>query len=912
MNKLQNKLYNVLTAGIMEEEDITDVLIDEQIDMYRQLPIYKGLIDEEIKDIRNKILSEQSVRMSLGTLLQEDYNYEKWFLNEKANLDMKYWERYKKYLIHNQGFANNVVNTMDDMLDNLVDLLGNPNSDCEFKRRGLIVGDVQSGKTSNYTGLICKAADAGYKAIVVLTGTIENLRKQTQLRLDEGFVGRDSAAMLNKNDKNFIGVGKWDSSITPMVLTSTMNDFKISVARSLGFDLNILSQPVLFVIKKNVSSLKNLNSWLRTFNQIGQDKINQSLLVIDDEADNASVNTNSEDNDPTSINKQIRTLLGLFSKSSYVGFTATPFANIFIDPNTDDEMLNGDLFPKDYIYSLNAPSNYIGARDIFGEDGKCSYMLQEIDKELLEECLPTTHKRDYFVEYLTDDLKEAICTFLVANAIRDLRGDLGTHRSMLINISRFNDVQQSIESLVNDYLKHIQDSVKAYGSLSKNEALKDNYIKSLKYAYDKQYSNCEFTWGKIQKQLAKSIIPVKVFIVNQKSKVKLNYEENDKDGLRAIAIGGLSLSRGLTLEGLMTSYFCRNSKTYDTLMQMGRWFGYRKNYDDLCRIWMTDESIEWYRYISNATDELRDDIKRYENTGLTPKDFGLKVRSDINTLLVTARNKMRTADTMQRTLSLSGKIVETPYLYSDFERNRLNKEAVEKLLVDIKGNKDTSIKGKSILYRNVEVEKILDLLRKIDVSVSNVFFDTDILLNFISENINNGLSKWDLVVRNGESKEEFKLDNYSTIKYVERSFSLINGDKIVKLNSSRLGSADDGKFSLDKDKVDQIINRFKEEKKKQGKDVKSVPQYEYFKDVERNPLMIIYMVKPKVDEKDKEYNSKVEFINKYKNNNECLVGFSIGIPELFGVDNITVKYTINKIQQILNEAGQFVDLGEDE
>lgn len=219
MNKLQNKLYNVLTAGIMEEEDITDVLIDEQIDMYRQLPIYKGLIDEEIKDIRNKILSEQSVRMSLGTLLQEDYNYEKWFLNEKANLDMKYWERYKRYLIHNQGFANNVVNTMDDMLDNLVDLLGNPNSDCEFKRRGLIVGDVQSGKTSNYTGLICKAADAGYKAIVVLTGTIENLRKQTQLRLDEGFVGRDSAAMLNKNDKNFIGVGKRDSSITPMVLT---------------------------------------------------------------------------------------------------------------------------------------------------------------------------------------------------------------------------------------------------------------------------------------------------------------------------------------------------------------------------------------------------------------------------------------------------------------------------------------------------------------------------------------------------------------------------------------------------------------------------------------------------------------------------------------------------------------------
>lgn len=910
MRELQEFFHSFIITGLAKSDNITDTLVDNLICQVKNMNMFLELKDNEIEEVRNRVLSEQAIRMNLGTLLQGDYNYEKWFLSEKANLDMKYWERYKKYLLQNNGFANNVVNTMDDMLDNLVDLLGNPNSECDFQRRGLIVGDVQSGKTSNYTGLICKAADAGYKAIVVLTGTIENLRKQTQLRLDEGFVGRDSAAMLNKKDNNLIGVGKWDGSITPMVLTSTMNDFKISVARSLGFDLNILSQPVLFVIKKNVSSLKNLNTWLKTFNQVGQDKINQSLLVIDDEADNASVNTNSEDNDPTSINKQIRILLSLFSKASYVGFTATPFANIFIDSNTDDEMLSEDLFPQDYIYSLNAPSNYIGARDIFGEDGKYSYMLEEIDKELLEECLPVTHKKDYYVEYLTEDLKESICTFLVANAIRDLRGHEGTHRSMLINISRFNEVQQLIEALVNDYLKHIQNSVKIYGKLSMKEALQDKYIKSLKYAYDKNYSNCGFTWSSIQKRLAKAIIPVKVFVVNQKSKVKLNYEEYDKEGLRAIAIGGLSLSRGLTLEGLMTSYFCRNSKTYDTLMQMGRWFGYRKNYDDLCRIWMTDESIEWYRYISNATDELRDDIKRYENTGLTPRDFGLKVRSDITSLLVTARNKMRTADTMQRTLSLSGKVVETPYLYSDLEKNKLNKEVVENLLVNIKDNKDKPSEGHSVLYKNIDVEKILDLLREVDISVSNEFFNTETLIDFIGKNRKNGLSKWDLVVRNGSSDAEFKLDNDSKIKYVERSFSLINGDKTVKLNSSRLGSSDDGKFGLDKKTIDEITEKFKAEKKKDGKDVKSVPQYQYFKDIERNPLLIIYMVKPKVNEKDKEFNSKYIFVDKYKNNDKCLVGFSIGIPELSGVTNITVKYTINKIQKALNESGNFIDIGE--
>ena len=717
--------------------------------------------------------------------------------------------------------------------------------------------------------------------------------------------------MIKQKDENFIGVGKFDHSITPMVLTSTINDFNIKVARNLVFNLNILSQPVLFVIKKNVSSLKNLNNWIRTFNQIGQDKINQSLLVVDDEADNASVNTNSEDNDPTSINKQIRTLLGLFSKSSYVGFTATPFANIFIDPNTDDEMLNEDLFPKDYIYSLNAPSIYIGARDIFGGDGKYSYMIQEIDKELLEECLPTTHKKDYIVEYLTDDLKEAICTFLIANTIRDLRGHLGTHRSMLINISRFNDVQQSIEVLVNDYLKHIQDSVKAFGRLSSDRALEDKYIKDLKYVYEKQYSTCEFSWEDIQEQLAKAIIPVKVFIVNQKSKVKLNYEENEKNGLRAIAIGGLSLSRGLTLEGLMTSYFCRNSKTYDTLMQMGRWFGYRKNYDDLCRIWMTEESIEWYRYISEAIDELREDIKRYENTSLTPKDFGLKVRSDMNTLLVTARNKMRSTDTIQRTVSLSGKIVETPYLYADFDKNRLNKKAVENLIDDIKDINDKEIEGKSILYKNLDSEKILNLLRKINVSVANVFFDTDVLVDFISENLNKGLSKWDFLLKNGNSKEEFILDDYSKINYVERSFSLIKEDKIVKLNLGRLGSSNDGKFGLSKEVVDEIICRVKEKEKKEGKYITGISQYEYFKDINRNPLMIVYMIKPRLYENNKEYNSNIEFASKFKNNDECLVGFSIGIPELIGVNNLTVKYTINKIQQSLNEIGQFIDLEEE-
>ena len=356
MLNIKDQFYNLLISLIVGQDIVEEKKIDEYINQFKVLPMFStSLTEEDIKNVRNKITSEMSIKLDMGTLLKGDYNYKKWFLNKKSELDMKYWERYKTYLLQDKKFSPTVVNTMDDILDTLTDLLGDPSTDSKFQRRGLIMGDVQSGKTSNYTGLICKGADAGYKVIVLLTGTIEKLRKQTQLRLDEGFVGIDSAAMIKNRENNRIGVGKYDQTITPVVLTSTINDFKAQTARNLGFDLKTINQPVIFVVKKNVSSLKHLNKWLRTFNKGTEESIDNSLLLIDDESDNASVNTNPEDRNPTSINAQIRDLLNIFTKSSYVGFTATPFANIFIDPDTNDSMLKEDLFPKYYIYSLNAP-----------------------------------------------------------------------------------------------------------------------------------------------------------------------------------------------------------------------------------------------------------------------------------------------------------------------------------------------------------------------------------------------------------------------------------------------------------------------------------------------------------------------------------------------------------------------------
>lgn len=902
MNDIQKNFYNTLIGAISIKNEITDSEVEFYVNQFKKLPMFNMLSEEEVEIVKNKIITERTITLDYGSFIEGNYKHKKWFLSKKSDLEMKYWNRYRNYLLYKKNFPINVVNTMDDVLDELTDFLGNPIIEKSYQRRGLVVGDVQSGKTSNYTGLICKAADAGYKVIVVLTGTIEKLRKQTQMRLDEGFLGVDSASMRKNKEDIRVGVGILDFSLRPITLTSTIDDFQTQKANGVVLDLQTLNQPVLFVIKKNVTSLKNLNKWLKMFNSTGEEKIKTSLLLVDDESDNASVNTNPEDGDPTSINKQIRELLYAFTKSSYVGFTATPFANIFIDPDTNDDMLKEDLFPKDYIYSLNAPTNYIGARDIFDEKGEYSYMLQEIDVDEVEECLPAKHKKDYHLEYIPSDLKEAICTFLLANVIRDLRGDNKTHRSMLINISRFNEVQQEIFEHVNEYLKAIQSSVKLYSSLDEHRALKDKYIKSLKEVFNKQYKDKEFKWNDVYKNLSKSISPITVLVANQKTKKVLNYEDYD-DGLRVIAIGGLSLSRGLTLEGLIVSYFYRNSKMYDTLMQMGRWFGYRKNYEDLCRIWMSEESISWYRNISKATDELRDDIKKYQSSGLTPTDFGLRVRSDINTLLVTARNKMRTAKTAKINISLSGTVIETPNIYTDLDKNIKNKNLVKDLIKKIeKNNGGFCLVGKSYISKNVDKENILELLNYAEISLLNSLFDTESIVKFLKNNKNKELDKWDVVIRSGESKKKFTITGEKEVSYIERSFSLINDNRILKMNSSRLGSSSDGRFGLNESQELEC--------KKLKNNDKTLAQKDYFA-IKRKPLFLIYMIDPKLNKSKYNYETNKQFKEKIDSSNEPLIGFSIGIPNLDNLKTEYATYTINRIQQALNESEGYDIVGDE-
>lgn len=710
------------------------------------------LVDPAGKEaILRQVLARCLVRIDTGYAVAD--NHVPWVNARRPEIDPFYWSRYK--LLLQKDWAPNVVAALDRTTDEILDLMGNPKEGMTWKRRGLVMGNVQSGKTATYSALVCKAADAGYKFIVLLTGTIENLRRQTQERLDSGFVGFDSSELLKRNVRNIsVGVGLLDGRRKATVFTSSQSDFYVTTVQNLGLSLNALNEPALVVIKKHTSILKNLREWVSSYNTAsGTEGIDIPMLLIDDEADNASINTRNTEDEPTRVNDGIRKLLKLFRRTTYVGFTATPFANIFVNPDSKEEMLGDDLFPENFIYTLQSPTNYFGAQRLFLDDTGSQLHLRQITD--VDTVLPARHKSQQLVSTLPDSLIEALRAFLVSNAIRDLRGDTKSHRSMLVNVSQFTKVQDQVETLIRQELERYQTAVRNFSALDQASALTDPWLLSLHASWLKEYSNCGFEWPAIQVALHNAVLPITTIAVNQRTGPKaLDYRAHRETGLRIIAVGGNSLSRGLTLEGLMVSYFRRTTQMYDTLLQMGRWFGYRPGYEDMCRVWLPSEAIDWYGHISEATDELRAELKRMYRLGKTPKDFGLAVRAHPDSLMVTARNKMRSATTITRVISLSQQSFESVEL--SFRKENLNENfnRVGAFLLSLRrrgGEPESLPNGK--LFRGATRTEIAQLLRSFIVPATEFRFQPQGIADLLESLSGEALAIWDVAIPNGEGKE---------------------------------------------------------------------------------------------------------------------------------------------------------------
>lgn len=635
---------------------------------------YSGDLQNIITEAETAIPSRMNAGVSLidvDAAHDEDWIY-------KREMDTTYADAYGSYL-RSQGWKPTVVNTLLNADGSkILGLLQDPTSEGEWKRRGLVIGHVQSGKTANYMGVIAKAADAGYKFIIVIAGIHNNLRRQTQQRVDEGFVGRSSDPENRVN----IGVGLDKSYPKPVTLTNINSDFKKQTADVGGAQLNDFKNPVILVIKKNVKTLEALHIWLRELNAKGRDRISDvPMLVIDDEADNASINTNKPDINPTATNAWIRKILRLFTKNCYVGYTATPFANIFIDPDAFDRDAYEELFPSDFIHSLDAPNTYFGPDKVFLNDESSSAILRQIKD--CEECLPFVHKNGFPVAELPSSLYRALDQFIIARAIRNLRGQKRKHCSMLVNVSRFVSVQKEVRSFIGLHLDRMREAVKANYMMPEAASSKNEHMARLRAAFDAEFAANEFggrhyTWDEVKAALWGVFENLRTYVVNSKSDEVLDFTKYEKDGigLTAIAIGGLSLSRGLTIEGLTISYMYRNTKMYDTLMQMGRWFGYRPGYEDLCRVWLPNDSISWYKHIALASKELRQQITRMRQAKMSPRDFGLYVKSHPDSLMVTAANKMRSGEKVVLNQNLTGTLQESWLLPLDPKINEENENLI--------------------------------------------------------------------------------------------------------------------------------------------------------------------------------------------------------------------------------------------
>lgn len=807
-----------------EIENIRETISAIGYDMFARIVAIKELLPLSEKDwarMKRELETHFDVKMEMGILIQgkdQQMRDSTWWTSvEKQRNKKYYWERYKRYL--QESLPGEVIKTLDEDTDVVMNNIGDPRTD-DFSRYGMVVGHVQSGKTGNYAGLVCKAADAGYKFIVVIAGSMNNLRNQTQERLNEAFVGHTNSVQVGA------GKGNINKNYTPFSLTTVERDFNKQDADRASQNTNFesISVPVLLVIKKNTTTFKSVISWLNK--QYKNKVVDHAMLVIDDESDYGSVNTKKEDDDPTAINKGIRQLLSLFSRRAYVAYTATPYANIFIDHQAETDDFGRDLFPRDFIYALEAPTNYFGARKIF---------LDTAEKHLVEikdyeEYIPTKHKKDDEIAGLPNSLYEAIRVFTLNVCIRNLRGYSKSHNSMLVHASRFTKVHQQIAGWIERYLEKIQKDLVSYGKLN-NPQDHSSQILELYSTYNKEFDQNEFDWETVIVKLADIVESIVVREVHQKTTIKLEYRKDTTTN--AIVVGGTSLARGFTLEGLSVSYFIRNTLFYDTLMQMGRWFGYRTGYEDLCHIYMPREKMNEFAEIIRATEDLMNDFRLMSENEWTPNDFGLAVKENPDSALqITARNKQNNVKEFYQSMRLDGKAKETSILSSDQDDISENLSVVKSLVNSLKLPYINI--SKSYLWRDIHFDVIYNFLSQFRSFKSDPLgLMARMPIEFIKEYVTNRKVNWDVALYSGQG-DSFSISDSINILKEKRQIHL-KTDGRFELKNRQVSSGNAESISLSPEERKQVSNDRHAARKKMVR-----------------PLLMLHILQPQFDDpKDK-------------------------------------------------------------
>lgn len=862
---------------------------------------------------------------------------------KQKDVKWSFWNRFQKFLREKEKYQPGVIFQLDRLTNEILDNLYDPSlTDTNFSKKGLVVGQVQSGKTSNFTGLICKAVDSGFNVVIVFAGILDDLRTQTQNRLEKCFLGFTTKDIerIQDSEKVGIGVGLIDNKPIAHAFTTVISDFRESTVNSLGTNFQT-KEPILFVVKKNGRILENLRKWLSK-----KDLDGKSVLFIDDEADNASVNTSKDKKKASSINNKIRSILALFRRNAYVGYTATPYANIFID-RTDEN----DLFPRHFIVNLPTPPAYLSPEKVFGLDseGECPLPIVNIVKDY-KEFVPDKHKLEdsgtLCYQNIPDSLKYAVRCFILSCAVRCARGQTKKHNSMLIHLSRFQVWQNEIKLLIDRLFKFYKSDILADDvqilSLLKAD-FEENYVcgnGNLRMEYKSfvqttsEIVNSEYsvikegiehiTWDKVRKQLYHVVSKIEVKALNGASTDSLAYEEHQEDGYYVIAIGGDKLSRGLTLEGLTISYFLRASKMYDTLMQMGRWFGYRPHYVDVCRLFVSEEINYWFKNITIANNELREDFDYLWESNGSPQQFALKVRTSPG-LLITSPLKMFSTKDVQ--VSWASTLVETYSLKRTKESIKKNFQLTSDFLHGLgksyMKNGESDCRG--YLWINISPEKICNFIEHFEIAeTSRIKLNLEKMSQYIKSCVreHGELLSWRVVLRNQEIN-----DNH--LNNPDRSVYYLAGGTLpgICTNRTRVGipEQDDNIYNLknyhlisgpkdefiDMDILEEDLTEalnetinIKKEQHAKNPNVKEwkekYPSPTLVRQKYRspnNPLLIIYPLNPQKA-------NVIGFDGNIKRNIECFkqndtpfIAFAIVFPN--SKNSRGVKYRVNEVKDLV-------------
>jgi len=865
---IRNKVEKIKRSqGFLTQEQL-DHHIVELYSKMQSSEIFEDEFENIDEDMRLEWLDKIKLRLHSiivtsvdpDNIIDENKDYDRWIEKRENPINWNYYDRYSTYL-KKLGRPGEVVTSTEKSTRAIIERLGDPHKQIQALQKGLVLGSVQSGKTANFNGVINRGIDAGYDMIIVFSGIMEDLRFQTQKRINSDVIGIGEVGIQINQP---VGVGKihqFGKQGTYQItsITSTSADFKKSMVDS---NFNFTNQKIL-VCKKNVGVLTNLIYWLTSSMPAGSKKLSKSVLIIDDEADNASLNNLGHKGAAyaSKVNGHIRALLDMFDRRSYLGYTATPFANILQDQHGALEhdnaweipyryngqilqlkcTLSAGLFPDKFIYKLSSPTSYLGPKRFFSNGQE-----QEGDRKIpLIETIPlTADDQEFQIEdtdhVLKKSMVDAIDCYILSIALRDSRKPVlqnlpgfTDHHTMLIHISRLIADQNSIAESIKSYITYISakimtDSLSDPSGIYSRLKLQWNRFFAYKVANIRSYLPAEYiadgldpkSWEEISSFIPNAIKGVTVKAINSFTGDKLTYP--DSGNQKYIAVGGNRLSRGFTLEGLTINYFLRDTTYYDALLQMGRWFGYRPGYIDACRLFIDTNTEEKYDFITAALTELEEQIEAMEIQLKTPKEFELRIRKHPDVLKITRASILKNAKEIK--LSFQNLVQQSVHFKIEKDIVKSSYDSFRSLFHEL-DFRPTEIDGGFYL---LETDKDT-LFRFLNLPATYIpqTFMKDNMMEYINNCAAVGkLTKWRIAIkRTGAGNKNYK-DGNIELQLTKRSApkeqddnnlynELLNEQKFTASGRSMniMTSGRDESVGLDRNIISQAENKFRKLRK---------------------------------------------------------------------------------------------------